>query len=168
MLVADKSDLADVNFGTFFHHEGDANLGRRNRADLGAHGGELPAMLGQQFFDRYLGLFDLGGVVLALRGQTDLAVLEAIQDVALGNRIQAQVFNFADGGTLFDIDVDDPALGRLLPLESDVFEVTCIPERIKVALQGRRIINVPDTGEDPGFDGFRRNSPLPMNNNTND
>src|SRR5229473_5978882 len=67
VLVAHKSKLANSDLGAFLHHKSDADLGGRDGPLLGAYGGELPPVLGQQFLDRYLSLFDLGGIVLALR-----------------------------------------------------------------------------------------------------
>ena len=85
-LLPSKVNLADLNLGAFLDHKGDADRGRRNRPNLGADGGELASVFGQQFLDRHFGFLDLGGIVLALWGQSDLRVLEAVEHVAVGNR----------------------------------------------------------------------------------
>ena len=158
VLVADEGNLADFDLGPFLHHERDAHRGRRNGANFGADGGELPAVLGQQFLDRDFGFLDFGGIVLAFHRQPDFAFLEAVQHVAVGDRIQPGVFDLANGGPLFDVDVDAPALGRLLALEADVFKVAGVPQRVEVAFQGGFVVDVAGAGEDAGLDGFGGNA----------
>ena len=66
VLVALEADFANFDLGSFADDEGDAHGGGRNRPYFGAHGRELPAMLGQQFFQSNFRFLDLGGVVLTL------------------------------------------------------------------------------------------------------
>src|SRR5450756_414652 len=87
-------------------------------------------------------MLDFGRIVLALLGKSDLALLEFVEDVTLGDRTQAHVFDLADGRLFLDVNVDDPAFGGGLPLDAQIVEVAGVPQGIKVALQGRLVVNV--------------------------
>jgi hypothetical protein len=52
VLVALELDLAHLNLRAFLDHKRDANCGGRNLPDLGADGGELPAVFRQKAFYR--------------------------------------------------------------------------------------------------------------------
>ncbi len=136
VLVSLKPDVPHLHLGSFADHEGHADRGGRNGTNFGADRRKLAPVLGQQLFQYNLGLLDLGRIVLAFYRKTDLAVFEAIQNVAGGNRTQAGVVDLADRGTFFDEDVNDPALGRLFPFKPDVLEITGVPKRVEVAFQG--------------------------------
>ena len=81
MLVAGERDLADFDRGAFLDVEVDLHRSRRNGLHVGLDGGELVAVLGQQFLEDSFGALDLGGVVLALDREADLFLLEAVQNV---------------------------------------------------------------------------------------
>ena len=49
-------------------------------------------------------------------------MFEAVKNVALRNCIDADVVDFFNARLFFDVNVDDPALGRSFALESDVFK----------------------------------------------
>jgi hypothetical protein len=61
-----------------------------------------------------------------------------------------------------------PAFGSLLALEADVFEISRIPQGVKVAFQGSRVIDVAGTGENASPHGFRRNAPVPVDHDFGD
>src|SRR3974390_2127342 len=115
-------------------------------------------MCSQQFLNHHLGVFDLGGIVLAFLCEADLVFLEFVEDIALRNRTQARVFDFADGRLLFHINVDTPALGGLLALNSEVVEVAGVPEGVEVTFQGLLVIHVARTGEHAGTYGVGWNA----------
>src|SRR5215475_4586216 len=115
-------------------------------------------MLGQQIFDYDLCSLDAGRVILAFDRKPDLTILEAVQHVTGGNRTQPRIGNFTDGRLLFDIDVDAPTFGGLLTLEADVLEVSCVPERIEVALQTGGVVDVARFGVNPSLDRLRGNA----------
>ena len=110
-LVALELDLADFDLGSFFDDEGQRHGGRRNGPHFRLHGGELVAVRRLQLLDHDFGVLHLGRIVLAFLGEADLLFLELVQNVALRNRTQAGVLDFADGRLLFNVDVDDPAFG---------------------------------------------------------
>ncbi len=110
--------------------------------------------------DDRLGPLDLGGVVLAFDRKPDLFLLEAVEDVGNGNRVQALVVDLADGGLLADKDVEDDALFRVLALDAQVLEVAGVPERVEIALDGDRIVGIAGVGEHPGQDGFLGDAPV--------
>ncbi len=82
VLVALEFDLADFDLRTFLDHKGHATAAGGMGRYFGADGGELAAVLGQQFLERDFGLLDLGGIVLAFRTEADFALLEAVENVA--------------------------------------------------------------------------------------
>src|SRR5947209_3547575 len=63
----------------------------------------------------------------------------------------------------FQINVDYPAFGGLLAFKTNILEISGIPQRIKVALDGCRIVDVTRTGKYTRADGFSWNAPVPMN-----
>ena len=128
MLVTYESNLADFDFSSLPDHEGKADRSRRNGTYLGANGGELTPVFRQQIFNRDFRFFHSSRVILAFDRQSDFALLKAIENVAGRDRAQAHVIDFANGGPFFDVDVNDPTFGRLLTFESDVLEVSCIPQ----------------------------------------
>ena len=152
MFVAAETDAPDLDLGPFLNDESDADGGGRDGADFGADGGELTTMLGEQFLEDNFGLLDLGGIVLALDRESDLALLEAVEHVAGGNGIQAGVIDLADGRPLFDVNVEDPALGALLALKADVLKVAGVPESVEVAFEGGLVVDVAGLAEDAGLD----------------
>jgi hypothetical protein len=58
--------------------------------------------------------------------------------------------------------VDAPTLRRLLALEPDVLEVTGIPQRVEVAIQGSLVIDIAGAGENSPSNRLRRNPPVSM------
>ena len=92
----------------------------------------------------------------------DLPVLEAVEHVALRNRTQAQILDLADGRPFLYINVDPPAFGGLLALEPDILEITGIPQGVKVAIEGRLVIDIAGAGENSPSNRLRRNPPISM------
>ena len=83
-MVSGELDSADLDFGAFldFENENDGIAGSDAlvlRRDLG----KLAAMLAQQLFQDDFGFFDFRGIELAFDAQTDLALLEAVENVRL-------------------------------------------------------------------------------------
>ena len=158
VFVAPEADASNLNLGPLLDGESDADGIRRDGTDLGADGGKLTSMLREQFFQDNFGPLDLRGIILALRREGDLALFEAVEDVAGGNRVQAGVVNFADGRPLFDVDVDDPALGILFALKTDVLKVAGVPECVEVTFDGGGVVDVSGFAEDASLDGVGRNA----------
>src|SRR5579862_8393591 len=126
--------------------------------------GKLPAMFGQQFLNRDLSFLHFGGIVLTLHGKSDFGLLEAVQHIALRHGVQPDVVDLTNRWTFFYINMDDPALGGLLALETDIFKVSSVPQGVEVAFQRRFVIDVAGVGENSGFDGFCRNAAIAMGN----
>ena len=162
VLVADKLDLTNFNLGSFPDHEGNAYRSRGDGPDLGADGGKLPPVFRQQLLHGDLGFFNFCRIVLTLHRKSYFALLEAVQHIAGRDGAQAHVVDLANGGPFLDIDVDDPALRRLLAFKLDIFKITGVPEGIEVALEGHRVINVAGPRKDTGSDRFCRNAPVPV------
>ncbi len=146
VLVADEGDLADLDLGSFLDHEGQAHRSRRDGTHFGGDGGELAAVRGQQLLDDHFRALHLGGIVLALLGQADLALLELVEHVALRHRAQPDVLDLADGWLFLDVDVDDPALGRGLALNPQVVEIAGVPQGVEVPLQRLLVVDLARDG----------------------
>jgi len=168
VFIAPEADVPNFNLRPFADNKRDTDGSGRDGADFGANGGELTSVLGEQLFQRDLGLLDLRGIVLVLDRESDLAFLETVENVAGGNCIQAGVVDLTDGGALFDIDVEDPTFGVLLALETDVLEVARVPERVEVAFDGRRVVDVATFSEDAGLDRLGRNAAVAVNADIDD
>ena len=76
------------------------------------------------------------------------------------NGIQAVILDFADGGLFLDVDVNDPALRRLLAFETQIVEVAGVPERVEIALQTRLVVDVAAASGHARLDGVGRNAPV--------
>ena len=85
VLISVEADLTYLNLRAFFHYEGDAHGGGRNLPHFSTNAGELTSVLGKQVLDRNLGLLDACRIVLALHHQSDLILLEAVENITLRN-----------------------------------------------------------------------------------
>src|SRR5581483_9201733 len=81
VLVAGEGDLADLDGGAFLDVEGELDRGRRYGFYLGADDGVLMAVLTEHLLEDDFGVLDLGPVELALDGDADLFLLEAVEHV---------------------------------------------------------------------------------------
>ncbi len=161
-LFPSKMIFAYLDFGTLFHYERQRNRGGRNGTDFRGNGCELVAVRGQQFLNDNFSALYFGRIVLTLLGKSDLSFLELIEDVALRDGAQAYILDFADGWLFLDVDMDDPALGGGLALNSQIVKIASVPERVKVAFQGGLVVNVTGLGEHAGADGLSRNSAIAL------
>ena len=168
MLIAFETDFAHLHLGPFFDYKGKTYGSRWNRANLSADRRKLPSMLGKQFFQGDFGLFHLGWIVLALRGQPNFPFLEAIEHVTSRDRTQAGVIDLTNCRPFLHVDVNAPTLGRLLTFEPNVFEIPGVPKRIEVALDCGGIIHIAGSAKDAGTNRLRRNASVAMNYNFRD
>src|SRR6266404_108643 len=150
VLIAFKLDTAYFDLRPFAHNECHADRCRWNGSNFGADGGELVPVLSQQLPDDDFRFLDLGGIVLRLGRDSDLFLFETVEDVALGNRIDPNIADFLNSGSFLDVDVQNPAFGSGFTLNANVLEVVCIPERVEVALDSSRVVDVSGTSEDVG------------------
>ena len=156
--------MPNLNLGAFFNDEGYSDGVRRDGTDLGTNGSELASVLGKQFLDHNFGFLHLRGIVLALHRECHFALLEAIEHVAGGNRIQAEVVDLANRRPLFDVDVQDPAFRILFTLKANVLEVAGVPKGVEVALDGGGVVDITDFAENAGFNCIRRDAAVAMDN----
>ena len=78
--------------------------------------------------------------------ESDFPFFKAVQHVASRNRVQAGVVDLPNGGPFLYINMNQPSLGGLLAFEADIFEISRVPQRIEVALDGRLIVNIARRG----------------------
>ena len=162
VLVAFKPDLTHLDLRAFFDHERDPDRGGRNLPDFRPDRGKLAAVFRQQAFNRHFRFLDFGRIVLILHSQTNLRFLEAVQDVAVGDRAQTDVIDLADGRLFLDLDNQPPTFGSLFTGETDILEVTGVPERVKIALQRRGIVDIPGVRENASLDRVAGNSAVSL------
>src|ERR1700692_3142377 len=134
VLIALKLYLSYFDLGTLFYYKLQAGCGGWNLPNFGADRGKLPAVFRQQPFDGHFRFFDLRRVVLTLNRQSHFCFFEAIQNIAGGNRTQADVIDLADGRLFFPLNDQPPPLWSLFPTKLDVLEVAGIPQRIEITL----------------------------------
>ena len=84
-------------------------------------------------------MLDLGRIVLTLLREPDLLFFEAVENVAIRDRIQSDVLNLPNCRLFGDVNMNDHALLRVFPFKADVVEVPGIPKRVEIALQRLRI-----------------------------
>src|ERR1700683_2215230 len=164
-LIAFELNFADLDLGPFLDHKCDTDRSGRNLAHFGADRSEEASMLREQILDRDFRLLDARGIVLAFDHQADFILLEAVQHITVGNRVEANVVDFADGWLFLPLDDDSPSFGSLFAKELDVFEVARIPQRIEIAFQRSGIVDVSRLGEDARPDGVGGNAPVAGWNN---
>src|SRR5262249_30736718 len=80
---------------------------------------------------------------------------------------QARVVDLADRGTLFDVNVNDPALCGLFAFKPDVLEVRRVPQRIEVSFERSLVVHISRLGEDTSFDRFTRDTTVARNPDVN-
>src|SRR6266568_7202866 len=163
LLVALELDDADLYLRAFFDVEGDADGGGRNLADFGCDGSELAAVSGEQFLQYDFRLLHASRVKLAFLAQSNLAFLELVENIALRYGVEPNVLDFTNCGFFLDVYVNNPALGALFALNTEVVEIACVPERIEVALHARGIVHISRPGKHAGTDGVRRNAAIAVN-----
>ena len=168
VFVASETNVPNLNFRPFPDDESNAHGCGRNGADFGADGGELTPMLSKQLFQSNFGLLDLRGIVLVLNRESDFPLLEPVEHVARGYRIQACVIDLADCRPLFEVNVEDPTFGVLFALEADVLKVAGIPESVEVAFDGRSVVDVADLAEDAGLNRLSRDAAVAMDADADD
>ncbi len=71
---------------------------------LGGDLGELAAVFAEQLAQHDFGFFDFVRIKLAFHAEADFALLETIENVGLGNRMDAVIANAADDRTLFYVE----------------------------------------------------------------
>ncbi len=141
-VVALESDPADFHCRAFLDVEGQGDPGGRDGLDFGGDARELVAVLAEQLFQDDFGTLDLGGVVLAFNRDGNLRLLEALEHIGLGDRVEALVFDGLDGGLFADVDDQLDALGCVRALDPHIFEVAGVPKRVEVALDNRGIVQI--------------------------
>src|SRR6266496_280371 len=131
MLVALELDASHFDLGPFPHYKSHPHRRRRYRPYFRTNGRELVSVLRQQLLNHDLSLLYLGRIVLRLRRNADFFLLEAVKNVTLRNRIDANVADVLDSRPLLDVDVEDPAFGSGFALEADVLKIVRVPKRVE-------------------------------------
>jgi len=128
----------------------------RDLAHVRIDGGELPAALGQEFFEHDRGPLHLIRIVLRLHRKTYLALLKAVQDFGDGDRLGAFVLMERDYAPLSDDKGnDEAAVGPGLGFESDIVEAAAVPKVHEVAAQSFFVVDIALLTVDQGTQGIR-------------
>jgi len=160
--ISFKFDAPNFDFRSLAHHEGDFNVGRRERSNFRSHRGELAPMLGFELPDDDLGMLHLGRVILRLGRKADFLRLEAFQNVAFRDGVDPRVRDRLDPRPFLHVNVNDPAFRGSFSLETDVLEKAGVPQGVEIPLDRALIVDVPWLGEDVGADHIRRNGTVPV------
>src|SRR6185437_16303055 len=123
MLVAGEANLAHHDLGAFLHVKINFDGSRRNLLDIGLDGGKLVSVLAEHLLQHINGAGDAGGIVLALLGDADLFLFEAVQHVGNRDRVQTLIVNLANGRFFRHVHIQDDSLGGFLLVDADVFEI---------------------------------------------
>src|ERR1700730_12883015 len=154
-MITGELYATDFDLGAFLNceNENDRVAGGDSfvlRSDVG----KLTAVLAEQFLQNHFSLLDARGVKLTFHGQTDLALLEPIQNVGLRNGVDTVVPNAADDRAFLDVEnyiFVIGTVGRILDAELHIFEKLRIPERLKIAAQSFFVVGIAVAAEDAGF-----------------
>src|SRR3989304_810038 len=92
-------------------------------------------------------------VVLHLDRQAHPRLPEALEDLRLGDGLDAPVVDAADERPLHHDEVDDLALLAVLDLQADVFEEVGVPDGLEIAPQDVGVVGVARLGGNPGVHG---------------
>src|ERR1700676_2524330 len=153
-VVAGELDLADFYLGPFIDLKNeDDRVARSDTLELRRNLSKLPPVLAKQILQHHFRFFDLGGIERAFHRQADYALLEAVENVGLGNGMCAFVADAANHRPLLDVEDDDFGVGpvrRILDTQLDVFEELRVPQRLKIAAQRFFVVDVALTTEDSG------------------
>ncbi len=148
--VAGEGDIPHFHRGAFLDDEVDRDRGGRDGLDFRLYRRELVPVFGQQFADHIDRPRQPGGIIGAFHREAgDMLFLEAVQNIRSRDRVQALVVDLADGWLFFNDDVENNALGGILPRNLQILEVSGVPERVEVALDGRRIVGISGVGKQP-------------------
>ena len=154
-VVAGELDVADFNFRAFLNLEDeDDGVAGSDALVLRRDGGELAAVLAEQFLQDDFGFLDARRVEAAFDGEADFALFEAIENVGLGDRVDAVVADAANDGALSDFEDDVfviGAVGRIFDAELYVFEKLRVPESLEIAAERFLIIRIAFAREDAGL-----------------
>src|SRR5207237_1733032 len=97
--------------------------------------------------DYNFGLLDFCRIVLRLWRERDFVLLESVENIAFGDRIDAEIIDLSHSRLLFDVDMKDPALGRGLALETNILELAGIRQRVEVTHDRRLVVDISRTHE---------------------
>ena len=157
-LVSHKLDLADSNFGPFVDDEPDTDARGGDVFDLGVYRTQrLPVQI-EQFLQCALGHPDFGGVILAVDSQSDLALLEVVQNIGFREGFCSRVFDGPDE-RLFLYDKGNNLARLAVPLlDGNCLKEVGFVKGSKVQLQACRVKCVPVMGLDVKANGVFRNA----------
>ena len=151
-LVPLDVDLSDLYLGAFLHNKNQLDrVGGGDALVGGLDHGKLTPALAQQLPEDDLRLLDPGRIELAFHREPDLAVLEALQDFRLRDRLGALVLDAPDDGPLFHVEHDDLRVGAvaaILHLKPDFLEKLRVPQRLEIPPESLFVVGVIRAGED--------------------
>ena len=160
-VVAGKGDVPHLDRGAFLDDEVDRHRRGRNGLDVRLYRRKLVPVLGQQGADNVDGACQACRIIGALYRETDVFFLEAVQNVRGRDRVQTLVIDLANRRFLFDDHIENDALGRVFPRDLQILEIARIPQRIEVALDGCRVVDISGMGKQPRQHSLSGNAPVP-------
>src|SRR5208283_5233597 len=84
-------------------------------------------------------------IELALHRESDFSILEGVEDIGFGHRLQTLVLNPADDrpfAYVEDYDFPVRVIGAVLHFEPDVFKISRVPQGSKIPVQSFRLVRI--------------------------
>src|SRR5580693_8405760 len=104
-MITGELDAANLDLWAFLDLEHQNNrVAGGDAFVLRGYFGKLAAVLAEQLLQNHFSFLDARRIKLAFHGQTDFALLEAIQNVRFRNGMDAVIANAADDRALFDVE----------------------------------------------------------------
>src|SRR5215469_11263151 len=158
-MIAFEFDFADLDLGAFidFEHENDGVAGS-DALVLRRDFRELAAVFAQKLFQYHFRFLDFRRVKLAFHAEADFALLEAVQNVGLGNGVNAVVANAPDLRAFLNLKEDDLPVRTfrgILDAQFHIFEELCIPKRLEIAAQRLFVIRITFAAKDASLQRVR-------------
>ena len=154
-MIAGEFDVADFDLGAFFNFENeDDRVTGSDSFVLGSDLGELTAVFTEQLAQHHFGFFDFRGIKLAFHAEADFAFLEAVENVGLGDGMNAVIANAADDRALFYVEDNNfcvGAVGGIFDAQLYVFKKLSVPKRLEVAAQSFFVVVIAFAAEDASF-----------------
>src|SRR5215467_5953954 len=119
-------------------------------------------MLTEKLFQHHFRLLDFRRIELAFDAQTNLALLEAIENVRFGNRVGALVADAPNLRTFLDLEDDDFTiwLRRIFDTQPHILEELRIPKRLKIPAQSIFVVGITFPAKDARLKRVAADAPI--------
>src|SRR5215469_15788439 len=119
-------------------------------------------MLAEEFFQNDFRFLDFRRIELAFDTKTNLAFLEAIENVRFGNRVGTFVTDAPNLRAFPDFEDDDLTIGlwRILDAQLHVLEELRVPQRLKIPAQSIFVVRITFPAKDARLQRVAADPPI--------